>query len=201
MTGARARYRGRYETISHAAGEPDTLTVVELCCETRKRTTRQTSDPTTHSKGEHGRGMHDARNSYRHYYIATCARSLTAAELPPLRAEAQIARNEFLMIILFLFLSVFLFFLSLFFFCMSRRRNLSRYTLRALFSLARHVARPSLIMNGLFIVANARVSRVSDTFYDFTVCARRHPFVHSLARSLASTGLPFYRGKRMLCGL
>jgi len=101
------------------------------------------------SREERGRGV-----TWREIPIAIIisrreSRSLTAVELP-LRVEAQIARNEFLMIILFLFL---LSPILPFFF--SGRRNLSRYTLRA--RLSTSLARSSLIMNGLFIVVATHV--------------------------------------------
>lgn len=84
-------------------------------------------------------------------------RSLTVVELP-LRVEAQIARNEFLMIILFPFLLPRPLAGRFFF----RDDGIYRATLyarasRALGTSPRRSARSSLIMNGLFIVAAAHV--------------------------------------------
>lgn len=103
-----------------------------------------------------------ARNSPSpaRYYIAREPRSLTAAELSLLRAEAQIARNEFLMIVVFSCSFSLSFFLSFDFVLFFRAGETAEF-------IAPHstrderggrvvaIPRSSLIMNGLFIVADA----------------------------------------------
>jgi len=113
-------------------------------CTKRMWTTRQTNGE-YRAQGEGGRGcMHGAKFPSPLLYCAREAslvngRRATASCRSADRAKRVSNDHSF--------------FTFLFFF--PRRRNLSRYTLHARFSRDRHVARSSLIMNGLFIVADA----------------------------------------------
>lgn len=126
-----------------------------------------------HDRGERGRGRKGAKGVTRREIPIVIIisrrepRSLTAVELP-LRVEAQIARNEFLMIILFppLLPPPTLFF---------RDDGIYRATLyaRASRALGTSLAHSSLIMNGLFIVA-AAVAAACPTLSTISLCVPAH---------------------------
>lgn len=163
-----------------------------------ERTTRQTGDPTSTERAQRIRRREKEEEedeeeerkgvTRREILIAIIIsrrepRSLTAVELP-LRVEAQIARNEFLMIILFPFLFLPPPHPPLF----SRRRNLSRYTLHArlLSSRSRHVVRAFVVNNEWTFYCRRRTCLALSTI---SLCI-------PVAARGTQAGLPFCNGKK-----
>lgn len=184
LISARALSRSLYETISHATDSPSDTTTVELC-ETHsgqlvKRAIQQTRR--AHRRGGRKEGGDAARNSHRHYYIATRASLVNgrraAASCRSADRAKRVSNDRS-------------FSLSpppptLFF----RDGGIYRATLyaRASRALGTSLARSSLIMNGLFIAAAAAHVRHFLRFHCVSrLCARRVTFLQ--------------RGKRTLCGL
>lgn len=172
----RTRYHGHCETISHAAiFRPSN-------CAKRMWTTRQTNGE---YEGERGRGK--GVYARREIPIAIIISRARASLVNGRRATASCRSADRAKRVS----NDYSFFTFLFFFPPETRRNLSRYTLHARFSRDRHVARSSLIMNGLFIVADA-----------YLACPTHFLRFHRLcAHTPAVPRDGFTMKKSVLCGL
>lgn len=150
---AHAHYRGRYETIWHATDSPSDTTTVKLCETHSGQLVKRAIQQAWRLEGEGGEkeGGDAARNSHHHYYIATRASLVNGSRAAASCRSADRAKrvsND----------HSFSFSPSLpipFF----RDDGIYHATLYARTSRAldTSLARSSLIMNGLFIVAATHV--------------------------------------------